>query len=176
MSVGGFSIMDNHLHVLVRLDPDVAQAWSDEEVVRRWGAKPAGTVPLPALARSDILRAVPGVTNRFFSPIKRGQRHVLGRDDLLLLPGHVRAAAGEEWQRVQVPSLQKLAGACGPRAGIWREKPPTGDWTGSRRHRGAGARIRSGQLRTDALEPARHGAAPGATSHRPSPACRPVRP
>jgi hypothetical protein len=29
--------MDNHLHVLVRLDPDVATAWSDEEVVRRWG-------------------------------------------------------------------------------------------------------------------------------------------
>jgi hypothetical protein len=29
--------MDNHLHVLVRLDPDVAEAWSDEEIVRRWG-------------------------------------------------------------------------------------------------------------------------------------------
>jgi hypothetical protein len=25
------------LHVLVRLDPDLARAWSDEEVVRRWG-------------------------------------------------------------------------------------------------------------------------------------------
>ena len=37
ISVGGFSIMDNHLHVLVRLDPDLAQGWSDEEVVRRWG-------------------------------------------------------------------------------------------------------------------------------------------
>jgi REP element-mobilizing transposase RayT len=37
VSVGGFSVMDNHLHVLVRLDPDVAQGWSDEEVVRRWG-------------------------------------------------------------------------------------------------------------------------------------------
>jgi hypothetical protein len=29
--------LDNHLHLLVRLDPDVAQAWSDDEVVRRWG-------------------------------------------------------------------------------------------------------------------------------------------
>jgi hypothetical protein len=29
--------MDNHLHVLVRLDPEVAGGWSDEEVVRRWG-------------------------------------------------------------------------------------------------------------------------------------------
>jgi len=37
VSVGGFSVLDNHLHVLVRLDPDVAKGWSDEEVVRRWG-------------------------------------------------------------------------------------------------------------------------------------------
>jgi REP element-mobilizing transposase RayT len=37
VSVGGFSVMDNHLHVLVRLDPDTAAGWSDEEVVRRWG-------------------------------------------------------------------------------------------------------------------------------------------
>ena len=37
VSVGGFSVMDNHLHVLVRLDPDTASGWSDEEVVRRWG-------------------------------------------------------------------------------------------------------------------------------------------
>jgi REP element-mobilizing transposase RayT len=37
ISVGGFSVMDNHLHVLVRLDPDVAGGWSDEEVVVRWG-------------------------------------------------------------------------------------------------------------------------------------------
>ena len=29
--------MDNHLHVLVRLDPELAGHWSDEEVVRRWG-------------------------------------------------------------------------------------------------------------------------------------------
>ncbi len=37
IAVGGFSVLDNHLHLLVRLDPDVAAAWSDEEVVRRWG-------------------------------------------------------------------------------------------------------------------------------------------
>jgi REP element-mobilizing transposase RayT len=37
VAVGGFSVMDNHLHVLVRLDPDVAGSWSDEDVVRRWG-------------------------------------------------------------------------------------------------------------------------------------------
>ncbi|MGO9467490.1 MAG: hypothetical protein ACLQIB_28875 [Isosphaeraceae bacterium] len=37
IAVGGFSVMDNHLHVLVRLDPEVAAGWSDEEVARRWG-------------------------------------------------------------------------------------------------------------------------------------------
>jgi REP element-mobilizing transposase RayT len=35
IAVGGFSVMDNHLHVLVRLDPDVAGGWSDEDVGRR---------------------------------------------------------------------------------------------------------------------------------------------
>ena len=37
VGVGGFSVMDNHLHLLVRLDPEVAADWSDDEVVRRWG-------------------------------------------------------------------------------------------------------------------------------------------
>ena len=36
ISVAGFSILDNHLHVLARLDPEVAKTWSDEEVAKRW--------------------------------------------------------------------------------------------------------------------------------------------
>ncbi len=32
----GFAIMDNHLHLLLRLDSQRAQSWSDEEVARRW--------------------------------------------------------------------------------------------------------------------------------------------
>ena len=36
VSVGGFAVMDNHLHVLCRLDPEDSKAWSDQEVVRRW--------------------------------------------------------------------------------------------------------------------------------------------
>ena len=31
-----FAILGNHLHVLVRNRPDIRDAWSDEEVVRRW--------------------------------------------------------------------------------------------------------------------------------------------
>lgn len=37
VSVGGFSVLDNHLHVLLRLDAEAAENWSDEDVVRRWG-------------------------------------------------------------------------------------------------------------------------------------------
>lgn len=36
IGVGGFSIMDNHLHVVVRLDPEQASRWSPQEVLRRW--------------------------------------------------------------------------------------------------------------------------------------------
>ena len=36
VSVGGFSVMDSHLHLLVRLDTNEAAAWTDEEVIRRW--------------------------------------------------------------------------------------------------------------------------------------------
>ncbi len=36
VSVCGFAVMDNHLHVLVRLEPDAANGWSAEDVVRRW--------------------------------------------------------------------------------------------------------------------------------------------
>jgi hypothetical protein len=34
--VSGFSLMDNHLHLLLRIDPEVANGWSDSEVVERW--------------------------------------------------------------------------------------------------------------------------------------------
>lgn len=49
VSVCGFSVMGNHLHVLVRLDPGVVDQWSDEEVVRRWIA----VYPPPTLDQED---------------------------------------------------------------------------------------------------------------------------
>jgi hypothetical protein len=36
VDIGGFAVMDNHLHVVVRTRPDIVQDWSDEEVARRW--------------------------------------------------------------------------------------------------------------------------------------------
>ena len=36
IDVCGYAVMGNHLHVIVRTRPDVAAAWSDEEVAARW--------------------------------------------------------------------------------------------------------------------------------------------
>lgn len=36
IDVLGFSVMENHLHVILRSRPDVVRDWSDEEVARRW--------------------------------------------------------------------------------------------------------------------------------------------
>ena len=67
VGVGGFSVMENHLHVLLRLDPDVAQSWSDEEVTRRWGRlfppRDKSRQPLPVTEAwvQDRLKDVPWV-------------------------------------------------------------------------------------------------------------------
>ena len=36
LDVLGFSVMANHLHVVLRNRPDVVAGWSDDEVARRW--------------------------------------------------------------------------------------------------------------------------------------------
>jgi hypothetical protein len=36
INICGFAILDNHLHVLLRLDLAESKSWSAEEVVRRW--------------------------------------------------------------------------------------------------------------------------------------------
>jgi len=36
VELAGFAVMDNHLHLLVRLDSKKAREWSVDEVVRRW--------------------------------------------------------------------------------------------------------------------------------------------
>ena len=52
---------ENHFHVLLRLDPDVANGWSDEEVVRRWGrlfpARNKSRQPLPVTGRVGSMAA-----------------------------------------------------------------------------------------------------------------------
>lgn len=36
IDVGGFGILDSHLHLLLRLNEQLAKSWSAEEVLRRW--------------------------------------------------------------------------------------------------------------------------------------------
>ncbi len=59
VSVGGFSVMDNHLHLLLGLDSEVAQLWSAEEVVGRWFRlhPPRGTdrKPLPPAKHKELV-------------------------------------------------------------------------------------------------------------------------
>ena len=68
ISVGGFSTMDSHLHLLLRIDCEEAENWSDQEVVERWfrlypprGAdrkpmKPTGEMIEAKLNNSDWVR------------------------------------------------------------------------------------------------------------------------
>ena len=36
VDLGGYAVMSNHLHVVVRTRPDAVEKWSDEDVARRW--------------------------------------------------------------------------------------------------------------------------------------------
>ncbi|MFN8739793.1 MAG: transposase [Pirellula sp.] len=59
VSVGGFSLMDNHLHLLLRIDPEVASNWSDSEVVERWFRlfPPRGSDRKPMKVSREIVAA-----------------------------------------------------------------------------------------------------------------------
>jgi hypothetical protein len=36
LEIAAFAVMSNHLHVILRIRPDVVALWSDQEVARRW--------------------------------------------------------------------------------------------------------------------------------------------
>ena len=59
VSLGGFSLMDNHLHLLLRIDPEVASGWSDTEVVERWFRlfPPRGADRKPMKVSKEIMDA-----------------------------------------------------------------------------------------------------------------------
>ena len=59
VSVGGISLMDNHLHLLLRIDPDIAKGWSDTEVAERWFKlfPPRGADRKPMKVSAEIMAA-----------------------------------------------------------------------------------------------------------------------
>ena len=53
LEIAAFAVMSNHIHVILRIRPDVVALWSDQEVARRWLALFPGRVgnkPDPASA------------------------------------------------------------------------------------------------------------------------------
>lgn len=58
-----YAILDNHFHVVLRNRPDLVQAWSDEEVARRWWQvcplrrNSDGSVPEPLAAEIKLVQA-----------------------------------------------------------------------------------------------------------------------
>jgi REP element-mobilizing transposase RayT len=65
LDVLGFALMSNHLHVVVRNRPDVAERWTDDEVARRWWSlcplrrEPDGQPAEPSEHELDMTRANP---------------------------------------------------------------------------------------------------------------------
>ena len=51
--------MDNHLHLLLRIDPDLAKGWSDTEVAERWFMlfPPRGADRKPMKVSEEIMAA-----------------------------------------------------------------------------------------------------------------------
>ena len=66
IEVGFHAEMANHLHLILRTRPDVAETWSDEEVVRRWltitklAKSRDGSVVEPSRIRMAIEFNLPG--------------------------------------------------------------------------------------------------------------------
>ena len=59
VSVGGFSLIDNHLHLLLRIYPEAAKGWSDAEVAERWFKlfHPRGTDRKPMKVSKEPMEA-----------------------------------------------------------------------------------------------------------------------
>jgi hypothetical protein len=70
IEVGFHAEMANHIHLVLRTRPDVAETWSDEEVVRRWltitklAKSRDGSVTEPARFRMAIELNLPGRVKR----------------------------------------------------------------------------------------------------------------
>ena len=55
VAVGGFSVLDNHMHLLLRLAPDIANA-TREQVEPRYAS--LNPIPIPWLDPSEVSKAV----------------------------------------------------------------------------------------------------------------------
>ena len=78
LQLAAYSIMENHFHVIVRLDPDGAATMSDQEVVRRWHQLFKGNSISQRFASGEILSDQELPTLRRFITLWRNQLNDLG--------------------------------------------------------------------------------------------------
>ncbi|WP_133471638.1 transposase [Paraglaciecola marina] len=55
IDVCAYAVMSNHVHVVLHVNAEQAQAWSDEEVINRWHRLHKGTLLTQMFARGDTL-------------------------------------------------------------------------------------------------------------------------
>ncbi|MGE4502080.1 MAG: hypothetical protein AB7D03_04340 [Thiomicrospira sp.] len=59
VDIAAFAVMSNHYHLVVRVDKERAQAWSDDEVLARWMQLFSGPVYLKGASGKGALKAKP---------------------------------------------------------------------------------------------------------------------
>ncbi|GGB55171.1 hypothetical protein GCM10011502_30150 [Oceanisphaera marina] len=55
IDIAAYAVMSNHLHVVLRIDIDTAQAWSDNEVVQHWHQLFKGTLLTQRFAKGEAI-------------------------------------------------------------------------------------------------------------------------
>lgn len=78
LQLAAYSIMDNHFHVVVRLDPDAAMTMSDKEVVCRWHRLFKGNFASRRFIKDEILTEAEVETLRRSITLWRNQLSDLG--------------------------------------------------------------------------------------------------
>ena len=104
VEVAGFAVLDNHLHLLVRICPERAASWSDEEVVRRWGRlfPPRGKDRKPLAVSEAWVRAK--LADEKFLRNARGRLADLGwfmkclKEPLARIANRCEGCQGHFWQ------------------------------------------------------------------------------
>ena len=66
-----WAVMSNHYHLVVRLNPEESDGWSDEEVLRRWTAVFRGPLLVQRYRAGDALSAAESVTLQDIAAVYR---------------------------------------------------------------------------------------------------------
>ena len=71
VSLCAYAVMSNHYHLVVRLNPDESDKWSDDEVLKRWTALFRGPLLVQRYRAGDALSAPEAATLRDIAAVYR---------------------------------------------------------------------------------------------------------